>query len=80
MDIGRIVLLRSARRALGISGAGIVVVSVDGDELTLTSMRQNIRRAHGLYRAHATADASSDDFLKDRRAEAARERARPVRA
>jgi len=39
----------------------------------LTSMRQSIRRAQDLYRQHATNDLPVDDFIAERRAEAARE-------
>jgi len=39
----------------------------------LTSMRQSIKRAQDLYRQHATNDLPVDDFLAERRAEAARE-------
>jgi bifunctional DNA-binding transcriptional regulator/antitoxin component of YhaV-PrlF toxin-antitoxin module len=40
---GRIVLPRSARNALGVTGAGVVVLSIDGDDVKLSSMRQSIR-------------------------------------
>ena len=70
---GRMVLPRAAREALGVNGAGVVVVSIDGDEVKLTSISQSIRRAQALYRAHASADQPSDAFLKERREEADRE-------
>ena len=70
---GRIVLPRSARNALGVTGAGVVVLSIDGDDLKLSSMRQSIKRAQDLYRQLATNDLSVDDFLAERRAEAARD-------
>lgn len=70
---GRMVLPRSVRAALGVTGSGIVVLSVDGDEVKLTSMRQSIKRAQELYRQHATNDLSVDDFIAERRAEAVRE-------
>ena len=70
---GRMVLPRSVRDALGVTGSGVVVLSVDGDEVKLTSMRQSIKRAQELYRQHATNDLKVDDFLAERRAEAARE-------
>jgi bifunctional DNA-binding transcriptional regulator/antitoxin component of YhaV-PrlF toxin-antitoxin module len=68
---GRMVLPRSARRALGVSGAGVVVLSIDGDSVKLTSIGQSIARAQRLYRQHATHDLSVDDFIVERRAEAA---------
>jgi bifunctional DNA-binding transcriptional regulator/antitoxin component of YhaV-PrlF toxin-antitoxin module len=70
---GRMVLPRSARNALGVTGAGVVVLSIDGDNVKLTSMRQSIKRAQDLYRQHATNDLSVDGFLAERRAEAARD-------
>jgi bifunctional DNA-binding transcriptional regulator/antitoxin component of YhaV-PrlF toxin-antitoxin module len=70
---GRMVLPRSARNALGVTGAGVVVLSIDGDNVKLTSMRQSIKRAQDLYRQHATNDLSVDDFLAERRAEADRD-------
>ncbi len=70
---GRMVLPRSARKALGVTGAGVLVLSIDGDNVKLTSMRQSIKRAQDLYRQHATNDLTVDDFIAERRAEAARE-------
>ena len=67
---GRMVLPKAAREALGVTGAGLVAVSVDGDAVTLTSMASNVRRAQALYRAHVRKDQSSDAFLEARRLEA----------
>ena len=70
---GRMVLPKAARAALGVTGAGVVSLSVDGDEVKLTSMATNVKRAQALYRLHVKNDRSSDDFLEERRQEAARE-------
>ncbi|MCU0886164.1 MAG: AbrB/MazE/SpoVT family DNA-binding domain-containing protein [Beijerinckiaceae bacterium] len=70
---GRMVLPRAARQALGVTGAGVVVLSIEGENVKLTSMQQSIKRAQELYRVHATNDLPVDDFLVERRAEAARE-------
>jgi bifunctional DNA-binding transcriptional regulator/antitoxin component of YhaV-PrlF toxin-antitoxin module len=70
---GRMVLPRAARAALGVTGAGVVVLSIDGGEVRLTSMQQSIKHAQDLYRQHASSDLSVDDFLAERRAEAGRE-------
>jgi bifunctional DNA-binding transcriptional regulator/antitoxin component of YhaV-PrlF toxin-antitoxin module len=70
---GRVVLPRSARNALGVTGAGVVALSIDGDNVKLTSTRQSIKRVQDLYRQHATNDLSVDDCLAERRAEAARD-------
>jgi len=71
---GRMVLPRAVREALGVKGAAVVVLSVEGDEVKISSMSKGVARAQALYRAHATADRSSDAFLDDRRREAARDR------
>ena len=70
---GRMVLPRAVREALGLTGSGVVVLSVDGDEVKLTSMRRSVRGAQALYRAHVTDDRPSDEFLEARRREAARD-------
>jgi bifunctional DNA-binding transcriptional regulator/antitoxin component of YhaV-PrlF toxin-antitoxin module len=70
---GRMVLPRSVRDALGVTGSGVIVLSVDGDEVKLTSIRQSIKRAQDLYHKHATNDLTVDDFIAERRAETARE-------
>ena len=69
---GRMVLPRSARKVLGVTGAGVVVLSIDGDAVRLTSMAQSIKRAQDLYQQHAKQDLPVDDFLAERRAEALR--------
>lgn len=70
---GRVVLPKAAREALGVTGAGVVAVLVDGDEVKLTSMASRVRYAQALYREHVKNDRSSDDFLEERRQEAAKE-------
>jgi len=67
---GRLVLPRSVRKALGMDGGGVLVLSVEGDAVTLTSMRQSISKAQALYRAHVIEDLSSEDFLRARALEA----------
>jgi len=47
---GRMVLPRSVREALGVSQGGVVVLSIEGDAVKLTSIRHNIPRAQALYR------------------------------
>lgn len=70
---GRLVLPKMVREALGMADGGTVVFSVEGNEVRLTSIRQSIRHAQDLYRRYVTEDASVDDFLAERRTEAARE-------
>jgi len=72
---GRMVLPRVVRDALGVSGPSVVMLSLDGDEVKLTSARRVVARAQALYRANATADRSSDALLADRRRESAHDQA-----
>lgn len=67
---GRMVLPKSARAALGVTGKGVVVLSIEGDAVRLTSMRQSLERAQSLYRQHAKNDLPVENFLAERRAEA----------
>ena len=69
----RMVLPKSVREALGVTQGGAVVLSIEGDVVKLTSIRQSVAQAQALYRQHATNDLSVDDFIAERRAEAARE-------
>ena len=73
---GRMVLPRTVREALGVSGAGVVVLSIDGDQVKLSTMQQSLKRAQMLYKSSATVDKSSDDFLSERRKESLRENAK----
>lgn len=76
---GRMVLPKAARKALGVDGAGIVALSVDGDEVKLTSMASSIKRAQALYRTNVKKDLPSDALLEERRDEAARDRVAEAR-
>ena len=73
---GRMVLPKAVRAALGVNGAGVVSISVDGEEVRLTSIASRVKHAQALYRQHVKNDRSSDDFLEERRQEAARDEAR----
>ena len=73
---GRMVLPKAAREALGVTGAGVIALVVEGDEVKLTSMASRVKYAQALYREHVKNGTSSDDFLEERRQEAARDRAR----
>jgi bifunctional DNA-binding transcriptional regulator/antitoxin component of YhaV-PrlF toxin-antitoxin module len=54
---GRMLLPRSVRNALGVTGAGVVILSVDGDEVKLSSMRQSIEER----RIEADQDQAADE-------------------
>lgn len=70
---GRVVLPKMVREALGMPDGGTVVFSVEDGEVKLTSLDHSIRRAQDLYRKYAKNDLTVDDFIAERRAEAARE-------
>lgn len=70
---GRVVLPKPIRELLGMADGGTVVFSVEGSEVKLMSIQQSIERARVLYHKYATSDCTVDDFLAERRAEAARE-------
>ena len=70
---GRLVLPKIVREVLGMADGGTVVFSLEGGEIKLTSIRQSVKRAQDLYRQYATNDFTVDDFIAERRAEAARE-------
>lgn len=71
---GRMVLPRAVRKALGMTDGGTVVVSIEGDEVMLSSIRHSVRHAQELYRQHVKNDMTSDDFIAERRAEAERDK------
>ena len=70
---GRLVLPKIVREVLGMADGGTVVFSLEDGEIKLTSIRQSVKRAQDLYRQYATNDFTVDDFIAERRAEAARE-------
>ena len=72
---GRVILPLKVRKALGVSGEGVVLLTLDGDGVRLSSVRESILRAQKLYRDNVKVHETTDDFLKERRAEALREEA-----
>ena len=72
---GRMILPLKVRKALGVTGEGVVVVSMDGNDVKLSSIRESMARAQKLYRDNVKVDETTEDFLKERRAETAREEA-----
>lgn len=70
-DNGRMVLPASVRKAMGLSGDAKVILTVEDDQVRLTPMGHGVSRAQALYRAHAKQARTTDDFLSDRKAEAA---------
>ena len=64
---GRMVLPAAVREALGLRGEGRLILAVNGDEVRLSPISHVVARVQGLYRDNVKNDATSDDFLKERR-------------
>lgn len=67
---GRLILPRAVREAMGLSGDTKVHLTVEGDVVRLEPLGHRVRRARELYRAAIQTPHTTDDFLRDRRAEA----------
>jgi bifunctional DNA-binding transcriptional regulator/antitoxin component of YhaV-PrlF toxin-antitoxin module len=72
---GTLTLPEDLRRRYGLIDGGDVVIEDTGDGLVIRTLPQAIARAQAMGRKFLAEhpDASVDDFLADRRAEAARE-------
>lgn len=70
---GRLTLPVEVREAVAMPEGGTVTFSVEDGEVKLTSISQRIKRAQDLCRQYATSNSTVDDFIAERRAEAARE-------
>ncbi|WP_299654417.1 AbrB/MazE/SpoVT family DNA-binding domain-containing protein [uncultured Jannaschia sp.] len=67
---GRLILPRQAREAMGLSGDTKVSLEIEGDMVRLSPLSHRVRRAREMYRDAITAPRTTEDFLRDRRAEA----------
>lgn len=67
---GRLVLPKALRAAMGLTGEGKVIATLEGDEVRLTPIRHSARRAQERYRQAAVNPRSVEDFLADRKREA----------
>jgi bifunctional DNA-binding transcriptional regulator/antitoxin component of YhaV-PrlF toxin-antitoxin module len=66
----------AVRRALGLKGAGHVVITMDDDGVTLRTMAQVLERVRALARPYAPKEGfASDALIAERREEARREEA-----
>jgi AbrB family looped-hinge helix DNA binding protein len=73
-DGGRIVIPASIRAALGLKTGDTLIARVEDGELRLTSRAEALRRLQTKIRAWDRGSGSVvDEFLAERRAEAARE-------
>jgi bifunctional DNA-binding transcriptional regulator/antitoxin component of YhaV-PrlF toxin-antitoxin module len=70
---GRLILPREARHAMGLSGDTKASLTVEGDVVRLAPLSHRVRRARELYRQAIAQPRSTEDFLRDRREEAARD-------
>lgn len=71
---GRMNLPADMRRTLGLSGAGRLIVTLDDDEIRITTASQALKRVRDLAAPYKPAgELASDGLLAERRAEAQRE-------
>lgn len=70
---GRMVLPLAVRQAMGLHGEAKVILTMENDQVRLSPIGHGVSRAKALYRQHARHDRTTEDFLNDRAAEAARE-------
>jgi hypothetical protein len=62
------------RRALGLSGAGRLIVTLAGDEIRITTARQALKQVRELASPYRPAEGlASEQLIEERRDEAARE-------
>lgn len=70
---GRMVLPKSVRNALGLSGDTMVIATVEGGEVRLAPVQRAALEAQDLYAQHVRNGRTVEDFLADRRKEAGSE-------
>ena len=68
---GRMVLPASVRKAMGLHGDAKVILTIENDQVRLSPIGHGVSRAQALYREHAKQTRTVEDFLSDRKAEAA---------
>ena len=68
---GRMVLPAFVRKAMGLHGDTKIILTVEDDQVRLSPIGHGVSRAQALYREHAKHVRTTDDFLEDRKAEAA---------
>ena len=68
------VLPADYRKALGLTGAGHVMLSIEDGEVRLRTASQSLARAQALFRQYVPAGRMlSEELIRDRREEARRE-------
>lgn len=68
---GRMILPASVRKAMGLHGDAKVILTIEDDQVRLSPIGHGVCRAQALYREHAKQMRTTDNFLSDRKAEAA---------
>lgn len=68
---GRMILPASVRKAMGLHGDAKVILTIEEDQVRLSPIGHGVSRAQALYREHAKQARTTDDFLNERKAEAA---------
>lgn len=68
---GRMVLPASVRKAMGLHGDAKIILTIEDDQVRLAPIGHGVSRAQALYREHAKQARTTDDFLSDRKVEAA---------
>jgi AbrB family looped-hinge helix DNA binding protein len=74
---GRMILPASVRKAMGLHGESKVILTIEDDQVRLSPIGHGVSRAQALYRQHARQHRTVDDFLDDRKAEAAADQGEP---
>jgi bifunctional DNA-binding transcriptional regulator/antitoxin component of YhaV-PrlF toxin-antitoxin module len=71
---GRLHLPSEVRKALGLKGAGHLVITITDGQATLTTMAENLARIRALARPYAPkGQLASDELIAERREESAAE-------
>jgi AbrB family looped-hinge helix DNA binding protein len=73
---GRVVIPTEVRKAMSLGRGDRVAFVIDGDDIGLITVDQGIRRAQAIARKYVKRTPGRsivDEFIADRRAEAARE-------
>ena len=66
---GRLYLPTFVCQALDVQGGAKLILTLDGDQVRLTPVKDGITRARALYRRTAISTRSTDDFLGERNIE-----------
>ena len=73
---GRLSIPADVRKRLGLENGGKLILDVDEFGMRLSTAQQRVRKAQALYREFSEGKPSHsvDDFLEQKRADAAREK------